>query len=111
MSTAGGSRGLTLRVGVEPHFRDGLRITDALIMEVIEMVLARKVNKNLVSLINIAEEPLSASATSSRASLRWCSLALCLFLYVIVSFLFLYLLVPRKKMMIFTKMSLIAWKV
>jgi acetylglutamate kinase len=43
-----------LRVGVEPQFRDGLRVTDALTMEVVEMVLVGKVNKNLVSLINIA---------------------------------------------------------
>ncbi|KAF8688014.1 hypothetical protein HU200_042504 [Digitaria exilis] len=43
-----------LRVGVEPQFRDGLRVTDALTMEVVEMVLVGKVNKNLVSLINLA---------------------------------------------------------
>ncbi|KAG2573791.1 acetylglutamate kinase, chloroplastic-like [Panicum virgatum] len=44
-----------LRVGVEPQFRDGLRVTDALTMEVVEMVLVGKVNKNLVSLINLAK--------------------------------------------------------
>ncbi|KAM0925691.1 hypothetical protein ACQ4PT_004023 [Festuca glaucescens] len=32
----------------------GLRVTDALTMEVVEMVLVGKVNKNLVSLINLA---------------------------------------------------------
>ena len=54
-------------VSVEPHFYDGLRVTDALIMEVIEMVLAVKVNKNLVSL-TLREELPSASASSRRAS-------------------------------------------
>uniref|UniRef100_A0A0D9W7X2 acetylglutamate kinase n=1 Tax=Leersia perrieri TaxID=77586 RepID=A0A0D9W7X2_9ORYZ len=43
-----------LRVGVEPQFRNGLRVTDALTMEVVEMVLVGKVNKHLVSLINLA---------------------------------------------------------
>ncbi|KAL5213192.1 hypothetical protein ABZP36_024039 [Zizania latifolia] len=42
------------RVGVEPQFRNGLRVTDALTMEVVEMVLVGKVNKQLVSLINLA---------------------------------------------------------
>ncbi|KAK1600958.1 hypothetical protein QYE76_037789 [Lolium multiflorum] len=43
-----------LRVGVDPQFRNGLRVTDALTMEVVEMVLVGKVNKNLLSLINVA---------------------------------------------------------
>ena len=42
------------RVGVEPQFRNGLRVTDALTMEVVEMVLVGKVNKQLVSLISLA---------------------------------------------------------
>ncbi|XP_006647628.1 acetylglutamate kinase-like [Oryza brachyantha] len=42
------------RVGVEPQFRNGLRVTDALTMEVVEMVLVGKVNKQLVSLISVA---------------------------------------------------------
>jgi acetylglutamate kinase len=42
-----------LRVGVEPQFRNGLRVTDVLTMEVVEMVLVGKVNKHLVSLINL----------------------------------------------------------
>ncbi|KAG1354884.1 Acetylglutamate kinase, chloroplastic [Cocos nucifera] len=36
-----------------PQFHNGLRITDALTMEVVEMVLIGKANKSLVSLINI----------------------------------------------------------
>ncbi|XP_072986929.1 acetylglutamate kinase, chloroplastic [Typha latifolia] len=43
-----------LRLGVEPQFRNGLRVTDSLTMEVVEMVLVGKVNKSLVSLINLA---------------------------------------------------------
>ncbi|KAJ6851374.1 uncharacterized protein M6B38_258695 [Iris pallida] len=40
------------RLGIQPQFRDGLRVTDAETMEVVEMVLVGKVNKGLVSLIN-----------------------------------------------------------
>ncbi|XP_020693815.1 uncharacterized protein LOC110107775 [Dendrobium catenatum] len=43
-----------LRLGVQPEFHNGLRVTDALTMEVVEMVLVGKVNKSLVSLINLA---------------------------------------------------------
>lgn len=42
------------RFGIEPLFRDGLRVTDANTMEIVSMVLVGKVNKNLVSLINKA---------------------------------------------------------
>ena len=38
------------KVGMEPHFGNGLRVTDAETMEVAEMVLG-KVNKELVSLV------------------------------------------------------------
>ncbi|KAK8970964.1 hypothetical protein KSP40_PGU009619 [Platanthera guangdongensis] len=43
-----------LRLGLQPEFHNGLRVTDALTMEVVEMVLVGKVNKSLVSLINLA---------------------------------------------------------
>ncbi|KAG0457308.1 hypothetical protein HPP92_022075 [Vanilla planifolia] len=43
-----------LRLGVQPQFHNGLRVTDELTMEVVEMVLVGKVNKSLVSLINLA---------------------------------------------------------
>ncbi|MDO5298535.1 MAG: acetylglutamate kinase [Clostridia bacterium] len=39
------------RVGVESSFHNGLRITDAATMEIVQMVLAGKLNKNIVSQI------------------------------------------------------------
>lgn len=40
------------RVGKEPRFVNGLRVTDAETMEIVQMVLAGKVNKDIVGLIN-----------------------------------------------------------
>lgn len=40
------------RMGKEPHFVGGLRVTDAETMEIVEMVLAGKTNKGIVSHIN-----------------------------------------------------------
>ena len=42
------------RLKIAPQFRQGLRITDAPTMDVVEMVLVGRVNKELVSLINQA---------------------------------------------------------
>lgn len=42
------------KLGIEPQFKDGLRVTDAATMDVVEMVLVGRVNKELVSLINKA---------------------------------------------------------
>ncbi|CAH9070389.1 unnamed protein product [Cuscuta europaea] len=42
------------RLGIQPNFLDGLRVTDASTMEIVSMVLVGKVNKHLVSLINKA---------------------------------------------------------
>jgi len=42
------------KLNIEPAFKDGLRVTDAETMDVVEMVLAGRVNKELVSLINRA---------------------------------------------------------
>ncbi len=42
------------KLGIEPQFKDGLRVTDAETMDVVEMVLVGRVNKELVSLINNA---------------------------------------------------------
>ena len=42
------------KLKIEPAFKDGLRVTDADTMDVVEMVLAGRVNKELVSLINRA---------------------------------------------------------
>ncbi len=40
------------RLNCESHFVDGLRVTDEAAMEVVEMALAGKTNKNLVALLN-----------------------------------------------------------
>ncbi len=42
------------KLGIEAQFKDGLRVTDAATMDVVEMVLVGRVNKELVSLINCA---------------------------------------------------------
>ncbi|ALJ67082.1 N-acetylglutamate kinase [Synechocystis sp. PCC 6803] len=42
------------KVGIEPQFKDGLRVTDAATMDIVEMVLVGRVNKELVNLINQA---------------------------------------------------------
>ena len=42
------------RSGVESTFVDGLRVTDAATMEVVEMVLSGAVNKEIVNFINVA---------------------------------------------------------
>ncbi len=42
------------KLGIEAQFKDGLRVTDAATMDVVEMVLVGRVNKELVSLINQA---------------------------------------------------------
>jgi acetylglutamate kinase len=42
------------KLNIEPQFKNGLRITDADTMDVVEMVLVGRVNKEIVSLINQA---------------------------------------------------------
>jgi acetylglutamate kinase len=42
------------RLGIKSRFVDGLRVTDAAAMEVVEMVLAGSINKQIVSAINAA---------------------------------------------------------
>ncbi len=42
------------RLGIEPQFKNGLRVTDAATMDVVEMVLVGRVNKEIVALINKA---------------------------------------------------------
>ena len=39
------------KLGIEPQFKNGLRVTDADTMDVVEMVLGARVNKSLVTLI------------------------------------------------------------
>jgi acetylglutamate kinase len=40
------------KLGIEPQFKDGLRVTDSATMDVVEMVLVGRVNKEIVSLID-----------------------------------------------------------
>ena len=40
------------RLGIEAKFRDGVRVTDQATMDVVEMVLAGKINMEIVSLLN-----------------------------------------------------------
>lgn len=42
------------KLGIEPQFKDGLRVTDAETMDVVEMVLVGRVNKELVTMVNNA---------------------------------------------------------
>ena len=42
------------KLNIEPQFKDGLRVTDAPTMDVVEMVLVGRVNKEIVALINQA---------------------------------------------------------
>lgn len=42
------------KLNIEPQFKDGLRVTDGETMDVVEMVLVGRVNKELVALINQA---------------------------------------------------------
>jgi acetylglutamate kinase len=42
------------KLGIEPQFKDGLRVTDAATMDVVEMVLVGRVNKELVTMVNNA---------------------------------------------------------
>src|SRR4029450_13828305 len=40
------------RVGKEPEFKDGLRVTDGETLEIVRMVLVGKINRDLVATIN-----------------------------------------------------------
>jgi acetylglutamate kinase len=41
------------KLNIEPQFNNGLRVTDAATMEVVEMVLVGRVNKQIVEMINL----------------------------------------------------------
>jgi acetylglutamate kinase len=43
------------RQGLEPEFRDGLRVTDADTLDIVRMVLVGKINRELVSAVNVLE--------------------------------------------------------
>jgi acetylglutamate kinase len=59
------------RVGKEPEFRDGLRVTDAETLELVRMVLVGKINRNLVGTINreAVEEPFAVGVSGEDAGL------------------------------------------
>jgi acetylglutamate kinase len=59
------------RVGKEPEFKDGLRVTDAETLEIVRMVLAGKINRDLVAAINgqAADEPVAVGVSGEDAGL------------------------------------------
>jgi acetylglutamate kinase len=46
--------GMLKRLGIKSEFQDGLRVTDAATIEIVEMVLAGSINKQIVGFINAA---------------------------------------------------------
>jgi len=75
------------RLGIEARFRQGVRVTDQATMDVVEMVLAGKINMEIVSLLNrhggravglsgkdgglILAKPLTAKAWSESLATDW----------------------------------------
>jgi acetylglutamate kinase len=59
---------LMRRLGKEPEFHDGLRVTDAETLEIARMVLVGKVNRDIVSAINI-HAPLAVGVSGEDAGL------------------------------------------
>jgi acetylglutamate kinase len=59
------------RMGKEPEFRDGLRVTDAETLEIVRMVLVGKVNRDLVATINreALEEPVAVGVSGEDGGL------------------------------------------
>jgi acetylglutamate kinase len=59
------------RVGKEPQFKDGLRVTDAETLEIVRMVLVGKINRDLVATINgeAAAEPVALGVSGEDAGL------------------------------------------
>lgn len=59
------------RVGKEPQFRDGLRVTDEETLEIVRMVLVGKINRDLVGTINreAVEEPVAVGISGEDAGL------------------------------------------
>ena len=56
------------RLGIQPEFREGLRVTDAATLEVARMVLVGKVNRDIVSGINV-HGPLAVGLSGEDAGL------------------------------------------
>src|SRR3954467_10822732 len=59
---------LMARLGKEPEFRDGLRVTDAETLDIARMVLVGRVNRDIVSAINV-HAPLAVGLSGEDASL------------------------------------------
>ena len=59
------------RVGKEPEFRDGLRVTDSETLEIVRMVLVGKINRDLVATINreALEDPVAVGVSGEDAGL------------------------------------------
>jgi acetylglutamate kinase len=59
------------RVGKEPEFKDGLRVTDADTLEIVRMVLVGKINRDLVATINsqAGDEPVAVGVSGEDAGL------------------------------------------
>jgi acetylglutamate kinase len=59
------------RVGKEPEFRNGLRVTDAETLEIVRMVLVGKINPDLVATINsqAGDEPVAVGVSGEDAGL------------------------------------------
>jgi acetylglutamate kinase len=59
------------RVGKEPEFKDGLRVTDAETLEIVRMVLVGKINRDLVAVINsqAGDEPVAVGISGEDAGL------------------------------------------
>ena len=56
------------RLGKEPEFRDGLRVTDADTLDIARMVLVGRVNRDIVSSINV-HDPLAVGLSGEDAGL------------------------------------------
>src|SRR5256885_350720 len=59
------------RVGKEPQFVDGLRVTDSETLEIVRMVLVGKINRDLVATINsqAGDEPVAVGVSGEDAGL------------------------------------------
>ena len=62
---------LMRRVGKEPEFRDGLRVTDEETLELVRMVLVGKINRDLVGTINreALDDPVAVGVSGEDAGL------------------------------------------
>lgn len=63
------------RMGKEPEFRDGLRVTDAETLDIVRMVLVGKVNRDLVATINAEalDEPVAVGVSGEDGGFLVCT--------------------------------------